>query len=63
MDRMNEALRKILEERDIKREKESRIDKKQLTNAEYMNTLRDAYRETIEKQYKKIKDEGRDIDD
>ena len=63
MERMNEALRKILEERDIKREKESRIDKKQLTNAEYINTLRDAYRETIEKQYKKIKDEGRDIDD
>lgn len=58
---MNEALRKILEERDFKREKESRIDKEQL------NTLRDNFRETLEKtieqQHKKIKYEGRDIDD
>lgn len=64
---MNEALRKILEERDFKREKESRIDKEQLINAEYRNTLRDNFRETLEKtieqQHKKIKDEGRDIDD
>lgn len=67
MERMNQALKEILEEREIRREKETRIDKSQLVNAEYMNSLREDFRktleETIEMQHKKRKDEGRDIDD
>ena len=66
MERMNKALREILEEREKRREGETRINKNQLVNAEYMNTLREDFRkaveETIDEQHKKIRDKGRDID-
>ena len=67
MKKTNDILKDIIDEKQLGIEKEMEIDRSQLVNADYMNTLIDDYRkavgESLKNRYRIIKDEGRDIDD
>lgn len=67
MKKTNDILKDIIDEKQLGIEKEMEINRSQLVNADYMNTLIDDYKkavgESLKNRHRIMKDEGRDIDD
>ena len=67
MKKTNDILKDIIDEKQLGIEKQMEINRSQLVNADYMNTLIDDYKkavgESLKNRHRIIKDEGRDIDD